>query len=214
MIGPVLIHDGEPLDAALGRAAFGDINHPRVEIAFLTGNPFVDRIGDDVRDTPPVSGFGLGPKTDQLLAREHIPQAKIHPKLAIGPDFRTANHKRLGIDLTPGRKLREQAKRLPCLDKGALIDRTKQAGAFEIGGDDTGDVTAMTFRLRAAAKQRRHRNRQRLDLAADDIDAQLRPRGSTAKSGDRRNKAKKDQRRAPWGLPAGSGFHRQICSSH
>ncbi len=78
-IGAVLIHDGEPLDAALLRAAFIDEHDAAVEIALLAGEALVDRIRDDVRDAPPVVLRREILLSGELLRRKHVPQAELRP---------------------------------------------------------------------------------------------------------------------------------------
>jgi hypothetical protein len=71
--GAVLVHDGEPLHPPILRAGLVDEHDAAVEIALLAGERLVDRVGDDVRDAPPVVGRGEILLAVELLAREHVP---------------------------------------------------------------------------------------------------------------------------------------------
>ena len=57
-VGAVLIHEREPLDAAILRPGLVDEDDAAVEIALLAGDPLVDGVRDDVGDAPPVVGRG------------------------------------------------------------------------------------------------------------------------------------------------------------
>ena len=69
----------------LTRRSFGPVSSTntmrRVEIALLAGEALVDRVGDDVRDAPPVVRRGEILLAGQLLAGEHVPQ----PELGLEP---------------------------------------------------------------------------------------------------------------------------------
>ena len=73
----VLIHDREALDAALLRPGFVDEHDAGVEIALLAGEPFVDRVRDDVADAPPIVGRREILLAGLLLAAEHVPQPEL-----------------------------------------------------------------------------------------------------------------------------------------
>ena len=65
MVGAVLVHDRQPLDAVFLRAGLVDIDDTGVEIAFFARQALVDRVGDDVGDAAPVGLVG-----EELLADE------------------------------------------------------------------------------------------------------------------------------------------------
>ena len=50
----VLVHQRQPFDALARGAAFGNIGNDGVEIAFVAGQAFVNRIGHRMRHAPPV----------------------------------------------------------------------------------------------------------------------------------------------------------------
>ena len=83
-VGAVLVHDRQPLDAVVLRAALGDEDDAGVEIALLAGQPLVDRVGDDVGDAAPVLAVGEELLADQLLAGERVPQPEFGPQPAVG----------------------------------------------------------------------------------------------------------------------------------
>src|SRR3546814_3426606 len=54
VVGAVLVHDGQTLDAPVLRPLLGDVHDLRIEIALLAGEPLVDLVGDAVGDRAPV----------------------------------------------------------------------------------------------------------------------------------------------------------------
>ena len=189
MIGAVLVHDREPLDPALGRTGFGNIDDPRIEIAALPGDALVDLVGDAMRHHAPVVRRGAVARTDHLLLREDVPQPELDRKPAVGRDDRPAIDQGLGVDQPPVAETRLDPDIGGRLDERLLVDRTKQAGTREIGGDDLGDPPAVIRALRIGALEVRYRDRQGLDLAAGDVHLQL----GAGRHPQRRGKGKRQQ---------------------
>ena len=150
--GAVLIHDGQPLDAPVLRPGLVDEHDAAVEIAFLAGEPLVDRVGDDVRDAPPVVGRREVLLAVELLAGEHVPQPELglQPPVALARD--AAGDQRLRVDGAPVGKARHGVDVGDLFDEGRRIDRREQAAALQIVGDDLRDV-ARRYRLRPASRQ-------------------------------------------------------------
>ena len=187
MIGAVLVHDRETLGALLRRPGLGDVDDAAVEIAVFAGDPLIDLVGDDVRDTSPVlRGRGVG-KAGQLLFGIDVPQPELDPEAAVALRLHRPRHQRLGVDLAPVAKARPFARR-DSLDEAARIERPEQTGAFEVGRHHLGHVAAGLRLIAAAAGEGRDRDRHRLDLAAGDVEAQLgRCRESRQQQHDERN---------------------------
>src|SRR5579885_1311035 len=77
MVGAILIHDGEPLDAPRRGAALGDVDDPGVEVAVLAGDAVVYLVGDQMRDAPPILRRRRERESRQLLAGDHVPKAEL-----------------------------------------------------------------------------------------------------------------------------------------
>src|SRR5260370_40233511 len=151
MVGAVLVHDGEPLDALLRRPGFGDIDDPRIEIAVLAGDPLVDLVGDDMGDAAPVlPGRRVG-EAGELLLGEYVPQPELDPEFSVALLLHRAGDQRLGVDLAPIAEARAFARR-DVLDEAARIERPEQAGTLQIGRNDLRDVVSDTPRTAAACE--------------------------------------------------------------
>src|SRR5690606_18979337 len=175
MVGPVLIHDRQSLDAALRRPALRDVHYPTVEIAVLACDPLADRVGDDMRHPPPVRGLGEIGEPRHLLLGKNVPQTKFRLQTTIRLSFHGPAHECLSIDRAPiGEARARLLDRLRLLNEGAPRDRTEQTGSFEIGADHVGDVASDVARPDIAAGERSDRDRYRLYLSARDVDPQLR----------------------------------------
>ena len=66
------------------RAGLGDVGDAGVEVALLAGHALVDRVGDDVREAPPVVGLAGEGETGRLLADDDVPQPEIDLDVAAG----------------------------------------------------------------------------------------------------------------------------------
>ena len=100
-VGAVLVHDREPLDAALLGAGLVDEHHAGVEIALLAGQALVDLVGDDVRDAPPVFRRGEILLAGELLAGEDVPQPEFGLQPPVALPRHAAGHQRLRVDGLP-----------------------------------------------------------------------------------------------------------------
>ncbi len=134
-----------------------------------------------------------------LLLGEDVPQAELDPQLAVGLTGRPPDHQRLRVQLPPVDELRHGIdRRLPALERTG-IDQAKQAGALQIGPDHLADVAADARRLRRLAIERQDRDRDRLDHAACDVDAQLRRR----RGGEQQKNIATNAARTAWRFASG-----------
>src|SRR5437879_13015378 len=101
MVCAVLVHDGEPLDAAVGRGGFGDVDPPGIEITVLAGNTLIDLVGDYVRDAPPVLRRRGIAETSEVLLGEHIPESEFDARAAVRLHRRRSGDQSLGVDDAP-----------------------------------------------------------------------------------------------------------------
>ena len=101
------------LTRSVGRPALGDVDDAGVEIARLAGDPLVDRVGDLVRDAPPVVGSGGEAQAAHLGAGEHVPEAELDRQVsAVLAARHVAGDQRLGVDLAPVGEARQVAQLL------------------------------------------------------------------------------------------------------
>ena len=170
-VGAILIHDGEPFDALLLRPALVDEHHAAVEVAGLAGEPLIDRIRDDVRDPPPDVGRGEILRAGELLVGGDVPQPEFRFQPAVALPGDAAGDQRLGVDGAPVGEARQSVDVGDPLEIGLRIDRREQAGALQVGGDDLRDVARDLAIVRGAADEVRNRDRDRLDVALGDVDA-------------------------------------------
>jgi hypothetical protein len=177
MVLAILVHDGQALLAVILGAGFGDVDDAGVEIAVLASDALVDIVGDDVGcPAPDVLGEGVG-VGEHLRPAEHVPQPELDAVFAACPGLHRARHQRLGIDQAPVLEARQHVGGEALLDEGALIDRRKQAGAFQVGGNDARDLRAQLIVGRIGSAEHRNRDRHRLDYALGDVDHRLGLRG-------------------------------------
>src|SRR5208282_6515431 len=100
-VGAVLVHDGEPLDAALGRSGLVDEYDAGVEIALFAGEPLVNGIRDDVGDAAPIVGRREILLAGELLAREHVPESEFGLEAAIALAGDASGDESLCVDGAP-----------------------------------------------------------------------------------------------------------------
>ena len=196
MVVTVLVHDREPFLAAVAGAALRDVDDARIEVAVLAGDALVDGVRDDVRDAAPVVRHRVIGEPDHLLFGEHVPEPELGPEPSVGNDLDPALDQRLRVDHAPIAEARQVAERFRGLDKGLGIDRAEQAGAFQVGGDDAGDVAAVVLFDVVATEEMGDGDRHRLDRAAGDVDAQFGP-GRIERPDRAERRAGRDPRRRP-----------------
>src|SRR5262249_60876205 len=87
-LGPVLIHYPKPLPGPLRRTGLVDEHHAAVEIPALPGEPFVDCVGNDVGDAPPIVRRGQILLAVELLSAKHVPQPefRLQAPVSLPPD--------------------------------------------------------------------------------------------------------------------------------
>ena len=159
-----------------------------VEIALLAGERFIDRVGDDVGDAPPIVRRCEVLFAVELLAGKNVPQPELGFEPPIALPGNAAGDQRLRTDHPPIGETRDRIAVGDPLDEGLRIDRREQPAALEIVGDDGGDVVG-GFALAGRARQEiRHRNRHRLDIALGDVEAQHRV-GRTGRERGKRTSA-------------------------
>ena len=159
-IGPVLIHDGQTLDALVLAALLVDKHDAGIEEALFTGQARIDRIGDHMGDTTPIVGVGEILLAGQLLARKSVPQ----PEFGFQPARRITRHppgyQSLRIDDLPRVEFGRHIGAGIFLDERGFVDRQENAGPLEIIGDHCRDL-----RAEIGADEIADRNRQRLEIA-------------------------------------------------
>ncbi len=74
------------LVAGAARAAFGHVGDAGIEVALLAGHALVDRVGDDVGETPPVVGLAGEGQPGGLLAGDDVLQPEVD--LDVAADLR------------------------------------------------------------------------------------------------------------------------------
>ncbi len=166
----------------------GDIHDPGIEIPLFAGDPLIDLVGDDVRNTAPVLPRRRIAITGQLLLGKNVPKAELDPQPAIGLCSDSAGYQRLRVDLPPVAKPGFDIGRRDILDEALRVERPEQARAIKIGRDNPRDLlTGLAF-IGAGACEGRDGDRHRLDLAVGDVDPQFGAdgRGDAKQEGQRR----------------------------
>ena len=181
-VGAVLVHDGEPLDAAFRRPGFVDEHDAGVEITLFAGEPFVDGVRDDVGDAAPIVGRGEILLAGELLAGEHVPEPELGLQAAVALAGDASGGKRLRVDGAPIGKVRHGVNAGDFLEEGGGIDRREQAAALEVGGDDLGHAKRGVVVGRGAAHEIGNGDRQRLEVALGHVEADHRG-GVTGRQG-------------------------------
>ena len=134
-IGAVLIHQRQLLDAPLLGPVLVDEHDAAVEIALLAGRAFVDLVGDDVGNPPPIFRRGLVLLAGHLLLGVHVPEAEFGFQTAVALPGHPAGHQIQRADLLPALELRRVIGIGDALDERSRIDRREQPAALEIVGD-------------------------------------------------------------------------------
>jgi len=118
-------------------------------------------------------------RREVLLAGElggavHVPQPELGLDAAVGLAGGAPGDEGLGIDGAPIRVARLHVGVGDLLDECGLVDRGEQAAALEICRDDLRDAARGFAIGRAAGEEIRQRDRDRLDVALVEIEAQHR----------------------------------------
>lgn len=106
MVGAVLVHDREPLDALGLTAGFRNIDDTAVEISAFAGQTRIDRIGAFVRGAAPEGGLGREALSRQNLFREDIVEVATHCDRPVAVHLHEAGDKRLRRHRAPVREAR------------------------------------------------------------------------------------------------------------
>ena len=176
-VGAVLIHECEPLDAAVLRPGLVDEHHAAVEIALLAGEPLVDRVRDDVSDAAPVVRRGVVLLAVAAAGRRTRPRAETaafsRPSVWVRRPVTSA----CALICAPVGKARDGVDGGDPLQVGGLIDRREQSGTLQVRRDDLRHV-ARGGRDRAVATPTkvRQRDRHRLHVALGDVELEHRRR--------------------------------------
>ncbi len=109
---------------------FRNINNAGVKIAFFTGQTFINSVGNNVGDPPPVV-FGGGERLSfKLVLGINVPQAKFNSQM-IAVNFRNgALNQSMGINSFPVYEVWLFVDRGQRLDIAPLGNDFKQAGAL------------------------------------------------------------------------------------
>jgi hypothetical protein len=107
-------------------------------------------------DAAPIVGRGEVLLAGELLAGEHVPQPELGLQPAVGLTGHSAGDQRLRVDGLPVGKARHRVDIRNPLDEGRRIDRGKQSGTLQVGGDH----------LRRCAPRHRPPRRRRRNSAA------------------------------------------------
>ncbi len=158
----VLVHDGEPLHAAILRARLVDEHDARVEVAQLAGELLVDLVGDDVTDAAPILRAGGEALTGELPAGGDVPEAELRDDAAVGAALDIADNERVGANGAPIGKARRGVDVAHLLEKRAAVERLEEARVAEVGLHHVGDVGG---ELGVGPEKERNGDRNRRDGA-------------------------------------------------
>jgi len=144
----------------------------------LTGDTLVDRVGDDVRDAPPIARLRRIDAALDLTLAEDVPQPEFDAQPAVRLQRRHAMDQALRVDLPPiGEPGCRASQLLGRLDVSLRIDRSEQAAALEIVGDHVAQLPA-GLRVRAGSEEGGDGDRYRHRATVAYFDADLGERRS------------------------------------
>ena len=173
MILAILIHNRQPLDPRRAWTRFRNIDNAGIKIAIFPRDTLVNRVGDDVGNTPPVLWRGFIGQPRHLALAENIPQAEFHTELAIAQRFNLADDKRLAVQHAPIAKAWLHLQAGNILHERSRINNAEQAGAGEVVIDHLHNIAAHFSSLRCPAREIRNRNGDGFDRAAININPQF-----------------------------------------
>ena len=116
-----------------------------------------------------------------MFLGEHVPQAKLHLEPPVVAEFHLAGHQGLSIQHPPVGEAQSGLDLGGALDERPRIDGFEQPRALEVGGNDAADLGTQPSGFRMFAIQIGHRDRHRLDRAANYVDLDLSVRRSDAR---------------------------------
>uniref|UniRef100_A0A7S4D5R6 Uncharacterized protein n=1 Tax=Heterosigma akashiwo TaxID=2829 RepID=A0A7S4D5R6_HETAK len=169
-------------DEAVARPGLGDIGHASREDPLVTGELFVDDVGDAVGRQPGIvrqHGLGL---TDELRALDDIPELEADVQPAIGEFGDRAGDQGIGLagpPIGPDRAagLAQAARR---------VDAAELATALQVRTDDGRDRLRRLGLIAEVNDGQRHAGAAN----AGDVDAHLRECGAGAESGAQHNQGR------------------------
>ncbi len=138
-------------------------------------------------DAAPVFRRGEILQTQHLGSAKHIPQTEIDAQAAIGLGGDLAGDEALCADHAPIGEVGRHVDIADRLDEGFGIERLEEAGAFEIGAHDAGDIGAGLRIGLLLGDEIGDRDGQRFHIAARNVHLQRRHR--------RRCRQRQDNRR-------------------
>ena len=153
MIGPVAVHDGQPLGAVILRAGLRDIGDPAVEERAFAGQPRIDDIGAFVRGAAPVRRRHDPAFADQFLLQRHVVEvaADRQPVVAARADIAVNEH--FGAAVRPSRPVGcsdlAKAGLRQCVGAGRL----EQAVVAQVGRDNPGKFLAQRGSARGIGRR-------------------------------------------------------------
>ena len=136
MIGPVAVHDGQPLGAVILGTGLGDIGDTAVEERAFAGQPGIDQIRAFVRGAPPVCGLHHPALAHQFLLQRHVIQVATHRQAIVAPAADVTVHQHLRPAVRPGRPVGCGYFREAGLWQRIGPGRLEQPVIAQVGGDD------------------------------------------------------------------------------
>ena len=155
----------------LTRFCFGPVSSMKtmreVEIALFERQLFPNLVRDDVTNAPPVRRRRGELLTGHLLVEHHVPEAEFGPHASILDLRHPPDDERLRAGAAPVGEPRGRIEVADPFDKTLWVERLEEAGAFEVGRDDAGDVGREAWIL---AKERRNGDWSWPDIRLVDVD--------------------------------------------
>ena len=139
MIGPVAVHDGQPLGAVIFRACLGDICDAAVEERAFAAQPRIDQVGAFVGSPAPVGRRDDPAFGNQTVLQGHVVKVAAHrqPVIAAGADVSVNQH--FSAAIGPGGPAGRIDVRECRLGQRIGSGRLEQAVVAQIGRDDAGE---------------------------------------------------------------------------
>ena len=142
MVGPVRIHDREPLHPVILGTGLGDVGDLRIEERAFAREARIDQVRALVPGPAPVALGDLPTALDQLLAQRDVIKVTAHRQaaVAVGADIAVHQHLRAATRPHPeiGRDDLAEARLRQRIGPGRL----EQPVILEVGGDHVGQRPA------------------------------------------------------------------------